>query len=49
MKWYGEEGDGLTVGIPGVLQPVKQQGELRDFQRSCGRLVFAGFGRRIRK
>jgi hypothetical protein len=43
-----EEGDGLAVGIFGVLQPVLERIESRDFQRRCGRLVLVGFGRRIK-
>jgi len=43
-----EEGDGLAVGIPGVLQPVLERIESRDFQQRCGRLVLVGFGRRIK-
>jgi len=47
-EYLFEEGDGLAVGVPGVLEPVKQRVESRDFQRSCVRLIFGGFGRRIR-
>jgi len=52
MRWYGEEfgeeGDRLAVGTLGVLQAVMERGESRNTRRSCGRLGFVGFGRRMR-
>jgi hypothetical protein len=45
---FVEEGDGLAAGILGALQPVKERGESRDFQRSGSWLIFVGVGREIR-
>jgi hypothetical protein len=45
---FVEEGDGPAIAILGVLESVMQRFEPRDLERSCDRLVFAGFGRGIK-
>jgi len=43
-----DEVEGLAIGVPGVLQSVKQRVESRDFQRRRGQSIFGGFWRRIK-
>ena len=45
---FVEEGDGLAVGVLGVLEPVLERVEARDSGRSFGGFGFVGFGRRLR-
>ena len=46
---FVEEGDGLAVGVFGVLELVMERVESGDFQRRRGRLGFVGLGERIRR
>jgi hypothetical protein len=46
---FVEEGDGLAVGVFGVLELVMERVESGDFERGCGQLGFVGLGERVRR